>query len=539
MGLLHLILSDLKPTNILIAFLFIIFLYIFHFYYKHFTRINPLPGPLPIPLIGSFEIFKGDIDAWLYRLNKEYGRDGAYELNIAGNRQIVITRAEYIENLLRNVMRTANDGLLDLFDLDKKGLAFNHDYNHWKFNRHIFLRAITHLTYSPKPSNFVNILFEEMSNYWIDLKQKDDVIIIDIVTWIRRFACDLISILTTEKQVNTTHYYYRKLKNEVITKEMIESEEFVESINIFVSDNQFAFLPKLIKDLPFIKSRVKKLLNNNCSLYKKLEEIIRSKRKEIEKTVNSNHYDFKSKQLDLLTSLIITNTPYDPQPQKNVDPSLSRPMTDAEIRGVMFDTFVAGTDTTVNTFCFVLYYVSHNPNVKRKLLEEIKSVFNDDPNRQITIDDLEKLKYCEAVIKETSRIRPIASMISRYSDQPNEILGYKWPKNMFFIIYSRVINNNPLYWKDPEKFIPERFYEPQEIEKQCKNSFLMFGGGPRICPGRKLAMIELKTLITLLYRKFDVELADMQAPLNVEISTITFCKELNIKLIPRELKSNS
>ncbi|RHZ83671.1 hypothetical protein Glove_89g68 [Diversispora epigaea] len=53
---------------------------------------------------------------------------------------------------------------------------------------------------------------------------------------------------------------------------------------------------------------------------------------------------------------------------------------------------MAGTDTTVNTFCFVLYYISHNPKVKKKLLEEIKSVFNDDPNRQITIDDLEKLK---------------------------------------------------------------------------------------------------------------------------------------------------
>ncbi|RHZ80975.1 hypothetical protein Glove_130g178 [Diversispora epigaea] len=125
-------------------------------------------------------------------------------------------------------------------------------------------------------------------------------------------------------------------------------------------------------------------------------------------------------------------------------------------------------------------------------------------------------------------------MIQRYCDQPEEVAGYKWPKDMLFIIYSHGISNNPLYWK----FIPERFYEPQEIEKQCKNSFLMFGGSPRICSGRKLAMVELKTLIDLLYRKFDVELADMQAPLNVETSIITFCKELNIKLIPKELKTH-
>ncbi|CAG8554887.1 10744_t:CDS:2, partial [Diversispora eburnea] len=388
-----------------------------------------------------------DIDACFYKLNKEYGRDGLYELNIAGRRQIVITRAEYIETLLRHVTRSANDGLLDLFDLDKKGLGLNHDYNRWKFNRRIFSQAIMSLTsstYSPKLSKIENGLFEEMSNYWIDLKQKDEnVIIIDMAAWTRRFICDFISTLTTEKRTNTIHYYYRKLKNEVITKEMIESEEFIENINVFVSNNQFLFAPKHINNLPFIKNRVKRLLDNNHFFYKRLEEIIRRKRKEIEYNNNS---DFKSKQLDLLTSLIITNTPNDPQPQKNVDPSLSRPMTDAEIRGVMFDAFYAATDTTANIFCFILYYISHNPNVKKKLLEEIKSVFNDDPNRQVTIDDLEKLKYCEAIIKETSRIRPTVGMISRY--------------------------------------------------------------------------------------------IDMQAPLNVETSTITICKELNIKLIPREFKTH-
>ena len=62
----------------------------------------------------------------------------------------------------------------------------------------------------------------------------------------------------------------------------------------------------------------------------------------------------------------------------------------------------------------------------------------------------------------------------------------------------------------------------------------MFGGGSRICLGRKIAMIELKTLLTLLYRKFDVELVDMQAPLDVETSTITICKELNVKIIPKK-----
>ncbi|RHZ80932.1 hypothetical protein Glove_130g177 [Diversispora epigaea] len=95
--------------------------------------------------------------------------------------------------------------------------------------------SLTSLTYSPKLSKIENVLFEEMSNYWIDLKQKDeDVIIIDMAAWIRRLTCDIMSILLIGKRANTINYYYRKLKNVVITKEMIESEEFIENINVFV-----------------------------------------------------------------------------------------------------------------------------------------------------------------------------------------------------------------------------------------------------------------------------------------------------------------
>ena len=73
------------------------------------------------------------------------------------------------------------------------------------------------------------------------------------------------------------------------------------------------------------------------------EAIVKERRQEVEKTIM--HGELNTKRMDLLTSLIIANTKYDPHPQEKVDPSLARPMTDDEIRGVMFDAFVAGTDT--------------------------------------------------------------------------------------------------------------------------------------------------------------------------------------------------
>ncbi|CAG8514660.1 5217_t:CDS:1 [Funneliformis caledonium] len=349
MGLFNTIFGDIKLTDVLIGLLTITCSYVFYFYYKYFTRLNPLPGPIPLPLIGSFAIFMEDIDAWFFRLNKIYGRDGIFELNIAGNRQIIMTRTDYVDKFMTSstsshIMRTANNGLLDLFDLHNKGVGLNHSYQHWKFNRQIFSQAVMPLSLTNKPSNILNQLFEEMAGLWIDLKPENDYgTTIDMAAWLRRFTADFISLLTTGKHISVMNHYRGKLKRDVMTEEMIESEEFIDCINTFVSDNQIIFVPKILKDLPLIKPRVNKLLDNCDRFYNKLVNIIRNRRKEIEKEIKIGL--FKTEQMDLLTSLIIANTQYDPNPQKNLDPTMNKLMTDDEIRGVMFDAFVAGTDT--------------------------------------------------------------------------------------------------------------------------------------------------------------------------------------------------
>ncbi|CAH1759696.1 5339_t:CDS:2 [Entrophospora sp. SA101] len=101
------------------------------------------------------------------------------------------------------------------------------------------------------------------------------------------------------------------------------------------------------------RSKVKKTLDNRDYLYGKLIGIIRERRKEIEEAINEN----KNTELrhDILTSFITANTPYDINSSRHVDPELSRPMTDDEIRADMLDIFLGGTDTVsivVVLFCF-------------------------------------------------------------------------------------------------------------------------------------------------------------------------------------------
>ncbi|CAG8504600.1 11755_t:CDS:2, partial [Dentiscutata heterogama] len=267
----------------------------------------------------TFEVLKKDldIDAYLYKLTKLYGQNGIFELNMIGIRQIIITRAEYAEVFMfpsmsssdqdkhmKHIMRSHNDGLLKYFDLENKGLVFNVTYNHWKFNRQIFSRPVRTASCSEETSRLINNLFEETMSYWIKLKKPDeDITVIDVTTWINRLFNDFNSVFITGRRSFAIEAHYRKFKKIDMTKEMSDVENFAECIVNFASDCQILFMPKIL-------------------------------------------INFDQKQLgnDFLTSMIVTNTPYETCPQINVDPSLLRPMTNEEIRGVIFDSYLT-TDT--------------------------------------------------------------------------------------------------------------------------------------------------------------------------------------------------
>ena len=83
---------------------------------------------------------------------------------------------------------------------------------------------------------------------------------------------------------------------------------------------------------------------------------------------------------------------------------------------------------------FITYFLGHNPDVKKKMLEEIDRVFQDDKTRPITETDLHQLKYCEAIIKEVARVFPVFHSFGRVSEKPEVIAGYQWPTGTFFRI---------------------------------------------------------------------------------------------------------
>jgi cytochrome P450 len=187
--------------------------------------------------------------------------------------------------------------------------------------------------------------------------------------------------------------------------------------------------------------------------------------------------------------------------------------------------------------CFVIYCLECNPEVKQKLRQEFDSVLGNDLTKPLTFKDVEELKYFDAVIKEVFRHMPVVFMLGRINIEEDKVGGYHWAKGTQFQMLTSVLMKRDDYWTDPEKFDPDRFYKVEEGDKylrerqHAKNSFIMWGGGIRICPGRKLAMTELKCLIPMIYRKYDVELT---APLKFKTDILRTCEELVVKIKPRK-----
>ncbi len=122
---------------------------------------------------------------------------------------------------------------------------------------------------------------------------------------------------------------------------------------------------------------------------------------------------------------------------------------------------------------------------------------------------------------------PTVSVLFRVSANPDEIAGYKFPANTQFMINIPAIQMHPSHWQQPERFDPDRFMDNKPI---TKNSLLYFGGGARICLGKQLAILQLKALMVLLYRKYDVELVDMIGDIKYLSTVVNHCEELMVKI---------
>ncbi|KAH9319857.1 hypothetical protein KI387_021626, partial [Taxus chinensis] len=128
------------------------------------------------------------------------------------------------------------------------------------------------------------------------------------------------------------------------------------------------------------------------------------------------------------------------------------------IKGMLMDMFVAGTDTTSATIEWTMAELLRKPALIRKVQAELDEVVG--VERRMEEADIANLPYLRAVVKEVFRLHPAAPLnIPRKADKSCEIGGYLVPENTQVFVNIWGIGRDPSVWKDPLNFNPDRFLE--------------------------------------------------------------------------------
>ncbi len=172
--------------------------------------------------------------------------------------------------------------------------------------------------------------------------------------------------------------------------------------------------------------------------------------------------------------------------------------TDEQLRDEMMTMLLAGHDTTALTLTYTWFLLSEHPEVERRLHEEVDAVVDDG---RPTMAEMRELEYTEWVIKEAMRLYPPVYTIFREPREPVEVGGYTIPEGAAIMLPQWAVHRSDDHWEDPASFDPER-WRPERATERPRFAYFPFGGGPRHCIGKHLAMLEARSIVATTASRF-------------------------------------
>lgn len=205
-----------------------------------------------------------------------------------------------------------------------------------------------------------------------------------------------------------------------------------------------------------------------------------------------------------------------------------RPFPDSVIFGNLLTMLLAGEDTTAHTLGWAVHELCDSPESVTQLRQEADALLGDSDVAG-DIDTANALAFAGAVANETMRLRPVAPIMLVEAIVETVVGDVLVPAGTRVCVLPRPAACDSRHFAEPGAFRPRRWLG-KHAGAHDVSAHIPFGSGPRICPGRVFALLEMKLVLSMLYRNFDVERVGGREDVQETFAFTMFPAGLNVRL---------
>ena len=186
-------------------------------------------------------------------------------------------------------------------------------------------------------------------------------------------------------------------------------------------------------------------------------------------------------------------------------------ISDVQVAGNVMTMLLAGEDTTANTIAWMIDLLWRHPAALARATEEVRRLLPEGPEGQLPdFAQVADLDFIEACAQETMRLKPVAPLLFLQAAHDTVIGDVEVPAGTVIATLMRRDSVSESHVTDAARFMPERWLTEGDgaMSSAAKRTSMPFGAGPRICPGRYLALLEMKMAMAVLLSRFDIASVD-------------------------------
>lgn len=431
------------------------------------------PGPQPWPIIGNLDLLSPLTHHDFQRIAKVYGP--IFRLRLGWKETIVVSSPEIAEEILKtNDAAFSSRPKLSQFEIifyNGQSVAAAPYGPYWRYARKVFTLEL-----------LTNKRIQQFQNF-----RKDEVLgglqsIID--------SCKDGNAVKLHPQIGqmTMNNITRMMMNKTYfgpnasATNLAEAREFKETmkdlIEMFLVFDLGDYIPFLKPfDLQGNRKRMRSVVKKNDQFIDKLIEERRRLRSLRQKSSQEEEVQ------DLLDILLTRSTAVN-----------EKPLTEEQIKGILLDVLLDGTDTTSISVEWAMTELLRHPTILKKAQDELDAVVGRD--RLVEEADLHHLKYLKCIAKEALRLHCVGPiMLPHECIEACEVAGYHIPVKSQVFVNVYAIARDPGVWERALEFYPERFLSTN-IDVHGNNfELLPFGSGRRGCPGKNLGLVLMEYIL--------------------------------------------